>query len=123
MTNQVIFLIVLIGCLAGVLSGLAGVGGGVVIVPLLGLLLGFTQKESQGTSLALFLLPVGFLGVYNYYKEGNVNFKVTFIMAAGFIVGSYIGSKFALSVDDSVLKKVFGAILILFGIKYLFFSK
>jgi uncharacterized protein len=123
MTNQVIFLIVLIGCLAGVLSGLAGVGGGVVIVPLLGLLLGFTQKESQGTSLALFLLPVGFLGVYNYYKEGNVNFKVTLIMAAGFIVGSYVGSKFALSVDDSVLKKVFGAILILFGIKYLFFSK
>ncbi len=123
MSNQLIFLIILIGCLAGLLSGMAGIGGGIVIVPLLGMLLGLSQKESQGTSLALFLLPVGFLGVYNYYKEGNVNFKITLIMACGFIVGSYLGSKFALNIDDSVLKKVFGAVLILFGIKYLFFSK
>jgi uncharacterized protein len=121
-TDQII-LIIIIGLLAGILSGLAGVGGGIVIVPLLGMLVGLSQKQAQGTSLALFLLPVGFLGVYNYYKEGNVNMKITLLMACGFILGSYIGSKFALNVDDSMLKKIFGGVLVLFGIKYLFFTK
>jgi uncharacterized membrane protein YfcA len=72
MDATIIIGLILLGLLAGYLSGLVGIGGGIVMVPVLVLLFGFTQHKAQGTTLALLIIPVGILGVMNYYKTGNV---------------------------------------------------
>ena len=123
MTFQTIALLILVGLAAGILSGMVGVGGGIIIVPCLVFLLGYSQKEAQGNSLALLLLPLGILGVMNYYKQGYVDFKVVIAMAAGFILGNYFGSKWALTLNDEKLKKFFAVVLLLAAIKLLFFDK
>jgi uncharacterized membrane protein YfcA len=109
-----------IGILAGALSGLAGIGGGIVIVPSLVLLLGLSQHQAQGTSLATLLIPVGaFLSVMNYHKGGNVNISFALIIALGFIGGSFLGSSLAIKLDQLMLKRIFGLILAVISIKYL----
>ena len=108
--------IVIIGLFAGILSGFAGVGGGVTIVPAM-VALGYGQKLAQGTTLAMLMTPVVFLAVYNYYKEGQVDFKLAGILAIGFVVGSFFGSKLALYLDPNQLKKIFGWVLLAVAIK------
>lgn len=115
----IILSLILIGLLAGVLSGLVGVGGGIIMVPLLVLLLGFNQHQAQGTSLTVLVVPVTALAVFNYYKEGYINWKYAAIIAVFFVVGSYFGSKLAVSIDQKMLKKIFAAILILVAGKML----
>src|SRR5688500_20398693 len=88
-----VFVLLSIGLLAGFLSGLIGIGGGLVIVPVLVYIFSLSQKSAQGTTLFMFLLPVGILGVYNYYKAGHVDFKLAAIMAITFVIGSYFGSR------------------------------
>ncbi|NQY07032.1 MAG: sulfite exporter TauE/SafE family protein [Flavobacteriaceae bacterium] len=123
MTATTIIIIIIIGLLAGLFSGVLGVGGGVIMVPLMVMLLGFTQHQAQGTSLAVLAVPVTFLGAYNYYKAGNltgnytIDWKVALIMALLFVVGTYLGSKFAVGLDEKMLKKIFGGVLILVAIK------
>ena len=95
MTVQIILLLVLIGLAAGVLSGLVGVGGGIIVVPALVFFLGFTQQQAQGTSLGLLLLPVGILAVLNYYKQDQIDIRVVGIMALAFILGGWLGSRLA----------------------------
>lgn len=112
MSAQLVILLVIVGIFAGVLSGLVGVGGGIIVVPALVLLLGFTQKEAQGTSLGLLLLPVGILAVINYYKAGFIDLKVVGIMALAFVLGGWIGSKLALTIPEATVKKVFGILLL-----------
>ncbi|MCX6350892.1 MAG: TSUP family transporter [Bacteroidetes bacterium] len=90
-------ILVIVGIFSGILSALVGVGGGIVIVPSLIYFLHFSQKQAQGTSLALILLPVGFLAVWEYYKQGNVNFMAVGFIALGFMVGSYFSAKFFVS--------------------------
>lgn len=119
MTMTIILSLILIGLLAGVLSGLVGVGGGIIMVPLLVLLLGFNQHQAQGTSLTVLVVPVTALAVFNYYKEGYINWKYAAIIAVFFVVGSYFGSKLAVSIDQKMLKKIFAAILILVAGKML----
>ena len=119
MTLQTFASLLLIGILAGLLSGLVGVGGGVVMVPLLVLFLGLTQHQAQGTSLAVLAVPVTALAVFNYYKEGQLDFKYAAVIAIFFIVGSFLGSKLALSLDQKSLKKIFAVILIGIAIKML----
>ena len=114
-----IIMLLLIGAFAGFLSGLIGVGGGIVIVPFLVYALSMNQKMAQGTTLFMFMLPIGILGVYNYYKEGMVDFKSALIISITFIVGSYLGSKTALAIDTKLVKQIFGAMIILIGIKML----
>src|SRR5688572_32561097 len=104
MTIQTILILVIIGLAAGILGGLVGVGGGIIIVPALVYFLSFSQKAAQGTSLGLLLLPVGILGVLQYYKQGYVDFKVVGIIALGFLAGSYFGSKIALSLPQETVK-------------------
>jgi hypothetical protein len=120
MTLQIILLLIMIGLLAGVLSGVIGIGGGIVMVPLLVLLLGFTQHEAQGTSLAVMLPPVTLLAVLNYYKAGHVNWKYAIIISATFIIGGYLGSKLAVNIDQKILKKIFGGIMLLVAFKMIF---
>ena len=86
MTTATILLLLLVGLIAGILSGLVGVGGGIIMVPALVLLLGFTQKQAQGTSLGIMLLPVGILAVLQYYKQGYINFNSVFIISAASIL-------------------------------------
>ena len=123
MTTQTILLLLLAGLVAGVLSGLVGVGGGIIIVPALMLLLGFNQHEAQGTSLGLLLLPIGILAVMNYYKQGYINIKVVLIMAVAFTLGAWLGSKLSLSLSEVALKKIFAVFLVVIAVKMLFFEK
>jgi uncharacterized membrane protein YfcA len=112
-----------IGLAAGVFSGLAGIGGGMIIVPALVYLIGLTQHQAQGVSLTMFLLPIGFLGLYNYYKDGHVTtdtVRIALIMCTTFIVGSFFGSKIAVSLNQEVLRKVFAGFILLVSLKMLF---
>ena len=123
MDMQTVLIIILVGIAAGILGGLVGVGGGIIIVPSLVYFIGFSQKTAQGTSLGLIMLPVGILGVLQYYKQGHVDFKVVGILAVGFLVGSFFGSKIALSLPQETVKKVFAILMIAIAIKMLFFDK
>lgn len=123
MDTNTILLLLITGLAAGMLSGLIGIGGGILIVPALVYLLAFSQKAAQGNSLAILLLPVGLLGVIQYYKQGYVDWRVVGLVALGFALGSYFGSKLALSLSDLMLKKVFAIILMLVSLKMLFLDK
>ena len=114
--------LIILGLIAGYLSGLVGIGGGIVMVPVLVLLFGFTQHKAQGTTLALLMIPVGILGVMNYYKAGNVDFKTALLLGAGFVLGSYLGSKTAISLSQETLRKAFAVLMFVMAIK-MFFQK
>ncbi len=104
--------LIVVGIFAGLLSGFVGVGGGIIIVPAMIFFLHMTQKDAQGISLAVLLMPVGILGVMNYYKAGHINFNYSLIIAIGFIVGSYFGSKYALRLPEHKVKFIFGLLLL-----------
>jgi len=125
MSVVTIILLIIIGVAAGLLSGLVGIGGGLVIVPALVYLLAFSQKQAQGTSLAILLLPVGILAVMNYYRDPSVNLdvKVVGLIILGFVAGSYFGSKIALALPDQTLKKISAIFMMLIAIKMLFLDK
>ena len=117
MDTHTLLLLMITGLLAGIISGGMGVGGGIVIVPALVFLFGLSQHEAQGTSLAVLLFPVVFLAVMNYYRKGYVNVKFALILIAAFVIGSYIGSVISVNLPDKILKKIFGILIILAGIK------
>src|SRR4051812_11265490 len=96
MDVQTIIILLLVGIAAGTLSGMVGVGGGIIIVPALVYFLGFSQKMAQGTSLGILLLPIGLLGVLQFYKQGFIDMRVVMIISIAFFFGSYFGSKIAL---------------------------
>lgn len=123
MTAELVTIILIVGLCAGILSGLVGVGGGLIIVPALIFFLGFNQHQAQGTSLGLLMLPVGFLAVMNYYQKGNVDIKVVAIMAIAFILGGWIGSKLALRLPADVVKKIFAIFLFYTAFKLLGWDK
>lgn len=111
MSTESILLLMTVGLAAGILSGLVGVGGGIIIVPALIFFLGFTQLQAQGTSLGLLLLPVGIFAVINYYKAGNIDFKVVGIMSIAFIAGGWIGSKLAHNLNQETVRRIFAIVL------------
>lgn len=115
-----IFLFILIGIMAGILSGMFGIGGGVIIVPALVFLCGFSQLKAQGTSLAILLPPVGILAFIEYYKKGQTNLQAGILIAIFLIVGSIFGAKLAQQLPISILKKGFGVFMILISIKMIF---
>ncbi len=124
MSISTVIILICIGILAGILSGMVGVGGGIIIVPALVYFLGFSQHTAQGTSLALMLPPIGILGVMNYYKAGNLNWKYAAVIALAFVIGGYIGSKLSITyISEEAMKKVFGIIMLVASIKMVFFSK
>ncbi|MBS1620474.1 MAG: sulfite exporter TauE/SafE family protein [Bacteroidetes bacterium] len=119
MNAEVIIILILIGIASGVLSGLVGVGGGIIIVPSLIFFLGYSQHEAQGTSLGLLLLPIGILAVLNYYKSGYIDIKAVAVMTFAFVVGGWLGSKLAVSISEDNLKKIFAVILFYTAIRML----
>ena len=118
MINGILY--IALGIIAGGLSGLLGIGGGVIIVPALVLLFRFSQHMAQGTTLALLIPPIGLLAAWTYYKQGYVDLKVAGLICLGFIVGALLGAKTATSLPDTVLGKVFGVGLLLIGLKMIF---
>ncbi|MDP3149424.1 MAG: sulfite exporter TauE/SafE family protein [Ignavibacteria bacterium] len=112
----------IVGLAAGIMSGFLGIGGGIIIIPALTMILGFSQQQAQGTSLALLLPPIGILAVMNYYKAGSVNLKAAAFMALTFVVASYFSSKIAVQVPEQMLKKVFATFLLFYALK-LFIEK
>lgn len=123
MDMQTILILIAIGICAGMLSGLVGIGGGIIIVPALVIFLAFSQKMAQGTSLGILLLPVGILGVIQYYKQGYIDMRVVVIISLAFFFGSYFGSKIALSLPQETIKKIFAGFMIIIAVKMLFFDK
>lgn len=120
MALSTLLILVVIGVMAGMLSGFVGVGGGIIIVPALMWALGYTQHQATGTSLAVLLLPVGVLAVWNYYKAGNVNWLAALVIGVGFVAGAYFSSTYALTLPPGTVKKVFGGVMIIAAIKLIF---
>ena len=120
---QNVIIIASIGIIAGILSGLLGIGGAVVAIPALVILLGYSQQLAQGTTLMMMVLPIGALAAYQYYQKGFVDFKTAIIMAGFFFVGGYFGAKLATSIPVDFLRKSFAIMLIVIAVKMLFFSK
>ena len=118
-----IILFLILGLLAGIISGIAGIGGGVIIVPALIFIFGFTQQQAQGTTLALLVPPIGFLAAYTYFKNDLVNIKVAAFICIGFFIGGLIGSKIAVNIPNEILQKIFGAVILLIGAYMLFIKK
>jgi uncharacterized membrane protein YfcA len=100
------------GLLAGILSGLFGIGGGIVIVPALVLFARFAPVTATGTSLAALVLPVGILGVWEYYKKGHLNIPAALFVALGLFVGAWIGAKLAQQLSPTQLKRAFAVLLV-----------
>ena len=123
MSTFTVIMLLVVGLAAGTLAGLVGVGGGVIIIPALVYFLSFSQKEAQGTSLGILLLPVGILAAMNYYKQGFIDVKVVLIISLAFIIGGFFGSKLALSISQETLRKIFGTLLLVLAIKMLFIDK
>lgn len=122
METQLIITALLIGLAAGMLSGLVGVGGGIIMVPALVFFLNYTQHQAQGTSLAVLTLPVVILAsVYYYYECRNagtpIDLRIVGLLSVGFLVGGFFGSKIALAIDQDMLKKIFAVILFYTALK------
>ncbi|MHB8892209.1 MAG: sulfite exporter TauE/SafE family protein [Candidatus Limnocylindrales bacterium] len=108
-------LIAVIGLVGGVLSGLFGIGGGLVIVPGLIILAGFSAAKAAGTSLAALLLPVGLLGAIEYYRAGQVDMRAAVVIAVGLLLGAYLGARIGTSLDPVIAQRAFGIFLLVVG--------
>ncbi|MEY3902698.1 MAG: hypothetical protein RL189_2004 [Pseudomonadota bacterium] len=108
-----------IGLAAGTLSGLVGIGGGLVIVPLLVMLGGMQQISAQGTSIGALILPVGIFAALKYYKAGNLDVRSSLYIALAMAAGAYLGASIALQLPQDTLKKIFGIVLVSAGLKFL----
>jgi uncharacterized protein len=115
MQNGVLF--VVLGIIAGTLSGVIGIGGGVIIIPTLVFLFGFSQQQAQGTTLALLVPPIGILAAWTYYRAGFVDLRAAGLICIGFVGGSLLGAKIATSLTSQQLERIFGVVLLLISIK------
>jgi uncharacterized protein len=114
---MVIALYLVFGLVAGILSGLLGIGGGIIVVPVLVLLCGFSQHAAQGTTLAMMVPPIGLLAAWAYYKDNNVDLKVAGLMCIGFFIGGFFGAKFATALSGVTLSRIFGVAMLVVSIK------
>jgi len=117
MSLQEAVILLLIGLAAGIFGGMVGLGGGVIMIPAMVFFMGMTQLEAQGTSLAVMLPPVGLFAVMNYYKSGNLNIKYALLISLAFLIGGYFGSKIALNIPISLVKKIFAISLIAIAVR------
>ncbi len=115
-----LLILIIVGIVAGLLSGAFGIGGAIIVIPSLVFILGLSQHEAQGTSLAFMIPPVGILATWNYWKAGHVNWKIALILSITFFIGAYFGSNISLNISDRMLRKLFGGLLILIALKMIF---
>lgn len=120
MSLTTVFILVIIGLMAGVFGGMFGVGGAIIMIPALVFFLGVDQHTAQGTSVAIMLPPIGLFAAYNYYKAGQVNIWYAVIIAITFMAGGYFGSLIALKIPESLLKKLFGILLLILALRMIF---
>jgi uncharacterized protein len=114
------YYLLLVGLIAGVASGLFGIGGGLVIVPALVTLLRFDQHRAVGTSLAALLLPVALPAVLSYYNAGKLDLSVAVFVALGLLVGAFAGAKIALGLTPATVKRLYGIFLLIMGLRFIF---
>lgn len=124
MDSTVLITLLIIGLAAGLLSGLVGVGGGIILVPALVIFLHYTQHQAQGTSLGVLTFPVVILGFLHYYQSSKggaapIDMRVIGVLAVSFLAGSYFGSVIALKINQEMLKKIFATILLFSAFKLL----
>jgi uncharacterized membrane protein YfcA len=110
----------LIGLVAGTLGGMLGLGGAIIIIPALVMILGYSQQMAQGTALMMMVLPVGALAAYQYHQKGFVDIYAALVMAVFFLVGGFVGAKFATQIPQDILKKGFSIMLIVIAVKMWF---
>jgi hypothetical protein len=115
-----LLILIAIGIISGLLSGVFGVGGAIIVIPALVFIIGLSQHEAQGTSLAFMLPPVGILATWNYWKAGHVNWKIALVLSLTFVLGAYLGSRFSINISDKTLRRMFGILMILIALKMIF---
>lgn len=115
-----IALLIGLGFVAGTVSGLIGIGGGMILIPAMVYLLKFTQQEAQGTTLALMVPPIGLLAAYTYYKHGMVNISTALFICLGFFIGGLLGAKIAVGLPNILLKKLFGTAMLAVSLQMIF---
>lgn len=120
MTTAHFLILIVIGILSGMLAGVFGVGGAIIVIPALVFILGLSQHDAQGTSLAFMLPPVGILATWNYWKSGHVNWKIALVLSLTFVLGAYLGSHLSLNISDKTLRRMFGVLMIVVAIKMIF---
>jgi uncharacterized membrane protein YfcA len=111
--------LVALGLVAGGLSGLIGIGGGTLIIPVLVLLFGFTQQTAQGTTLALLVPPIGILAAWAYYKQGYVDLGAAALICVGFVAGGWFGARLAVGMSNLTLQRAFGGALLVIALRML----
>lgn len=117
-----ITLYLLLGLIAGIFSGLIGIGGAIIIIPVLVLLFGLSQHTAQGTTLALMVPPIGLLAAWMYYRAGYVDLKIAALICAGFFIGGLIGARFATEIPEQLLRRIFGLVLFLVSLRMILFK-
>ncbi len=115
-----ILLYLILGLVAGIMSGLIGIGGGTIIIPALVFLFGLSQHEAQGTTLALLVPPIGLLAAWTYYKQGYVDLQIAAFICLGFFFGGLLGAMFAKKLSNVLLERVFGIALLVISLKMIF---
>jgi len=111
---------ILLGLVAGIAGGMFGIGGGTILIPALVYLFGMTQHQAQGTTLAIMVLPIGLLAALRYYHAGHVKLGIAGFICLGFFIGGLIGAELIQKVPDLVLKRAFGAFLLLVALRMIF---
>jgi uncharacterized protein len=106
-----------IGLVAGILSGLFGVGGGILIIPALVFLANFPTKLALGTSLGALLLPVGLLGAYTYWQHGNLNLRASLLIALGLFFGAWFGARIAQQLSGATLQRMFAVFIVIMAVR------
>lgn len=117
-----ILLYIMWGIVAGAASGFLGIGGGIILVPVLGLIFGLTQHQAQGTTLALMVPPIGLLAALRYYFDGYVNLKIALFVCLGFFFGGYIGASLVHHVPDTLLRRIFGFVMLFASLRLIFWK-
>ena len=116
-----ILLLLSLGLSVGALSGLIGIGGGVLVTPALIFIFGFSQQQAQGTTLAMLVPPIGILGAWTYYQQGQVNIQAAGLICLGFVLGGLVGAQLATGLSDILLRRIFGTAMVAIGTRMLSF--